>query len=137
MLEFCRKELANSYKLNIFANQYIMTNDISINGHNMKSIIDTGAHVSFVFKRYFNASNNTNIRYDDDSPIFGYIEGVLYKAKYNTANYVGETKVGLVEDVNGLPYKFNTINVGGIFGMSVFEGIKYFSIVSNTEIQFK
>ncbi len=137
VLEFCRKEIDNAYKLETFYDGCIMTNGISINGHNMKSIIDTGAHISFVFKKYFNTSDNTGIRYEDDSPIFGYIEGILYMAKYNTTGNVGETKVGLVEDVNRLSVGFTAMGVGGIFGMSVFEGIKYFSIVSDNEIQFK
>ena len=137
VIEFARKEIAGADKINTFVNNFIMTNDISINGHKMKSIIDTGAHISFVFKRYFDASDNTGIRYEDDSPMFGYIEGVLYKAKYNKPGYCGETQTGLVEDVRGLSGVFNKINVGGIFGMSVFENIKYFSIPSNNEIQYK
>ncbi len=137
VLEFTRKEIDGAYKLKTFVRRYIMTKDIIINGHNMQSIIDTGAHISYVFKKYFNISDNTGIRYEDDSPMYGYITGVLYKAKFSTASYAGETETGLVEDVADLVEPFNIMRVGGIFGMSVFEGIKYFSIVSNNEIQFK
>jgi len=137
VLEFTRKEIDGAYKLKTIVRGYIMTNDITINGHNMQSIIDTGASISYVFKKYFDSSDNTGIRYEDDSPVFGYITGVLFKANYNTASYVGETKTGLVEDVPGLAGTFSLNGIGGIFGMSVFEGIKYFSIVSDDEIQFK
>lgn len=77
-----------------------VTNDIVINDNILNNtLFDTGACISYVSNKYLNEKDITPDKYDDNSPIFGRMDGYLYNARIDkvtlgSGSYGHNIKVG-------------------------------------------
>jgi len=73
--------------LTIFGGSYILTESLLLDGTPLpKVVIDTGAFISYVQRRYLSPSKITTTTYTDFNPILGKISGYFYNGELKTTS---------------------------------------------------
>lgn len=106
----------------------VISDGITINGHGIGTILDTGAHIGYVCTGILENLEPIG-KYEDFNPVLGGMSGDLYSSKVRINNIDFNMKIGIAAD--RVQQELKKLNCGAIIGMPLEVSRAYFDFVDN------
>ncbi|NLE06800.1 MAG: hypothetical protein GX638_18640, partial [Crenarchaeota archaeon] len=104
----------------------VISDGITINGHGIGPILDTGAHIGYVCTGILENLEPIG-KYEDFNPVLGRMSGDLYSSKVRINNIDFNMKIGIAAD--RVQQELKKLNCGAIIGIPLEVSRAYFDFV--------